>query len=121
QECLVLLMILRNAAAQMLTVGSGIGRVPGNGVELVIPHHGLGCPGIEHFADDSDRLQLPRPAIDEVANEDRSPLRMTPGSQAVPVAHLTEQRGQLVRVTVDVADYVVAHIALLVVVCHYLT
>ena len=110
QERFVLFTILVGATAQVLAVKFGIGRVPGNGIELVIAHHRLRCSGIEHFSDDADRFQLPWPAVDEVANKDRGPFRMAPSSQVVPIAHLAQQRGQLVRVAVNVTDNVVTHL-----------
>ena len=57
-----------------------MGCVPGNRVEFVIAHDGLRRAGVEHPAHDADGLKLPRPAVDEIADEDRASIRVAPGA-----------------------------------------
>jgi hypothetical protein len=78
--------------------------------ELVVAHDRLCGAGVEHLADDADGLQLTRPAVYQVADEDRTAVRVAPGAHLVPVAQSAQQGGQLVRVAVDVADDVVSHV-----------
>ena len=91
QERLVLTTVLRDAAAQVLAVALGIGRVPGNGVELVVAHDRLRGTRVEHFPDDANRLELSRSAVDEVPDEDRAAFGVSPRSEVVPIAELLEQ------------------------------
>ena len=75
----------------------------------MIAHHGARRAGFDHFAYQLKRSQLTGPAINEVADEDRRPARVSPRAASVLVAQLLEKRGQLVGVTMDIADDVVAH------------
>jgi hypothetical protein len=63
--------------------------------------------GLEHRAHQDQRLADARAAIEEIADEDRHPLGMAPGAQALCVAEPAEESGELVGVAVDVADQVV--------------
>lgn len=51
----------------------------------------------DHRSDDIDGRELVRAAVDEIADENRDPLRMTPSAVAMPVSELFQQVDELVR------------------------
>ena len=75
----------------------------------MIAHYGARRAGLDHVAYQLERSQLTGPAINEVADEDRRPARVSPRAASVLVAQLLEKRSQLVGVTMDIADDVVVH------------
>ena len=70
----------------------------------MVAHHRERGFGVHHATSHIDRPDLRRPAIDEVADEDRGPLRMPPRAGPLAIAHEAQQRFELVRMAVDVAD-----------------
>ena len=83
--------------------------MPRDGVQFVIAHDGERNTGIDHAADDMNRADLCRTAVDKVSDEDRLSLGVTPGAGRVAIAERAEKRLQLVRLPVDVPDDVVGH------------
>ncbi len=105
EERLVLCEVLGVARPQVTAVVRGM---PRDRIELVIPHHCARGAGIEHGANKLERAALARSAVDEVADEDRRRVRVAPRAHSRAVAEVREERLELVRVAVDVADDVEA-------------
>ena len=79
-------------------------------VELVVAHDGMGIPGVDHGAHQIHHLNLIRPAVDQVAQEDRlSSRRGDPPARAPCISHPAQEGFELAGLPVDVADHVVAH------------
>ena len=81
-----------------------IGRRPGNGVKLVIAKNAARRASIDHPPHDIDGRHLARAAIDEVANENRGALRVTPRTLRFAIAEHFEQAEEFFGMPVDVAD-----------------
>jgi hypothetical protein len=75
----------------------------------VVPHDGACAARIHHAPHRHDRLELQGASIDEVAHEESRALGMAPRAARLAVAEVPQQRGERVRVPVDVADDVVIH------------
>jgi hypothetical protein len=102
----VLLALVAVANAKVLACMRRVRGRKGDCVELVVAHGGARRPCIDHSPHDSQRAQLMRPPIDQVADENCAPLGMLPSAGSVMVTHLLQQCLQPVRMAVDVADYV---------------
>jgi hypothetical protein len=77
----------------------------------VIAHDGKRHSGIHHTTSDVDDAQLRRTTIHEVADEDDLSLGMPPRACGVTVVEFPQQSFQLVGMSVDIADDVVAQSA----------
>ena len=86
---------------------AGIGRGVGDGVELVVPHHGQGVASVHHGANDLQGLTDLRSAIDEVPEKHDLPVCSLVCSVASGIAQLTKDLLQFRGVAVDVTDQVV--------------
>ena len=95
------------ARSQEFPWDPGIGRVPGDGVQFMVAHDRERDTGVNHAACNIHRADLCRAAVNEIADEDRLALVVTPGAARVAIAELAEQCFQLVRLPVDVPDDVV--------------
>jgi hypothetical protein len=82
---------------------------------LVVTQDAQGGPGLDHVADDPEGVEDTRPAVDEVAEEDRHPAvgvavgrtrgeAVAVGAFDNVIAKLAEERLELVGTAVDVAD-----------------
>ena len=84
-------------------------RVPGDGIEFVVAHHGQRSARFHHGADQFHRAPLRWPAVDEVADENGRSLAVAPGAVRGRVIHFSQQRFQRFGVAVEIADDVVVH------------
>ncbi|CAB4835559.1 unannotated protein [freshwater metagenome] len=87
---------------------------PGDSVVLVIADHHQRRAGVHHRPRELHRRDLVRAPIDEVADENRLPFRVTPMAMLVAVAHLAQQTFERMDVSVHIADHVVALDGLLI-------
>jgi hypothetical protein len=107
QESRMLLAVLLTpfravTRTQVLTGAPRVGRVPCNGIQFVIAHHGARNAGIDHPAHKTNRADLCWTAVDEVSDEDRLSLGVTPGAGRVAIAERAEKCLQLARLPVNV-------------------
>ena len=118
EEGLVLVTVFRalltKARTKVMSVIHRIGRCPGDGVELVVPHHGASRSGVCHGPDEFEGAKLAGATVYKIADEDGCPAGMSPRAAAMPVAEISQQGLKLVGMAVDVADDVVVHTANLV-------
>ena len=114
KEGLVLVTILRallpEARTKVVTVIRRIRGRPGDGVELVVSHHGASRSCVRHRPDKFKGAKLARAAIHEVADEDGGAARVPPCATSMPEAEMGQQCLKLVGMAVDVADDVVVHL-----------
>ena len=83
-------------------------RMPAQGVELVITHQAMGLPGLDHAMHEMQGLTNPRAAIDDVAEKQRHPPRMTPDPGVQAIAQAVEQVLQAMGTAMHVTNQVVA-------------
>jgi len=85
---------------------------PRNRIELMIAHDASGGSRIDHSPHKIDGGQLLWPAIDQIAQKDCPAPRMAPGSCALAIPEVLQQRGQPVELAMHVADHInaAAHI-----------
>jgi hypothetical protein len=95
--------------SQVLTWAIRIGRVPGNGVELMVAHDGQRAAGIHHAPDNPHAVQLPGPAVDEVTHEDGGARGVLVGTIPQTVSEMVQQALQLVPLAMNVTHKVVRH------------
>ena len=101
----MLVSILLSVRSQPLSVGS-FGVVEER-VEFVISHHCASRPRIYHRARDLQRAADLRSAVNEVANEDKLPGRMSVDSIALLVSQPSEQPLKLGGVAVNISNDIV--------------
>ena len=94
---------------QIFAVRRWVRRMPGNRVEFVVSHDRLGRSSFDHPAHGRDTFQLLASAIDKVAYEYRTAIRMSVCAVSINVPKFVQQGMKLVRLTVYVSNDVVCH------------
>lgn len=105
----VLLAPFIEMAAQVLALLFRVRRMPDDGIEFMIAHHGPGRSGIDHAAHDGNGAQLLWAAVDEVAHENGPAPGMAPSIHGFLITELSQQGFQLARLPVNVANDVIRH------------
>ncbi len=83
-------------------------RHPAQRVELMVAHDAQGMTGLNHIADDMQRLANTRATVNDVAEENRNTLRVTPDASLQTVAEKLQQVLQGMGAPVHVTDQIVA-------------
>src|ERR1700676_1488348 len=105
QERLMLLAIPRLVMIpQELARVLGIRSHPRDGVKLMIAQNALRRTRFNHRSNQVNGLHLLGSAIDEIADEDRGAVRMTPSAGGFGIAELQKECDQFIELAVDIAD-----------------
>ena len=95
--------------AQVFTMMFRVGAVLSDRIELVVTHDGLRAAGIDHSPNRHQTVNLTRSTVNEVADKYGGAIWMPISTVRINVTQVIEQGVKLVRLPMNVANDVVSH------------